>query len=123
MPASKMPKIRIVCLKENLNLNGTKDIQTKVTITMFSLFAEIERDLISERTKEGLARARAEERRAMAVALEQENQAKVKEADAEVPLAVAEAFKRGNIGVMDFERIKNIKADTKMRGYIGSKNP
>ena len=67
-----------------------------------------------------VARAKAEERRAMAVALEQENQAKVKEAEAEVPLAVAEAFKRGNIGVMDFERIKNIKADTKMRGYIGS---
>lgn len=53
-------KIRVICLKENINLNGTKDIQTKVMITMFSLFAEIERDLISERTKEGLARARAE---------------------------------------------------------------
>jgi DNA invertase Pin-like site-specific DNA recombinase len=53
-------KVRIICLKENICLNGKKDMQTKVMITMFSLFAEIERDLISERTKEGLARARAE---------------------------------------------------------------
>jgi len=53
-------KIRVICLKENLTLNGRADIQTKVMITMFSLFAEIERDLISERTKEGLARARFE---------------------------------------------------------------
>jgi DNA invertase Pin-like site-specific DNA recombinase len=53
-------KVRVICLKENLTLNGRADIQTKVMITMFSLFAEIERDLISERTKEGLARARVE---------------------------------------------------------------
>jgi DNA invertase Pin-like site-specific DNA recombinase len=53
-------KIRVICLKENITLNGRADIQTKVMITMFSLFAEIERDLISERTKEGLARARFE---------------------------------------------------------------
>jgi DNA invertase Pin-like site-specific DNA recombinase len=53
-------KVKVICLKENIILNGKADIQTKVMITMFSLFAEIERDLISERTKEGLARARAE---------------------------------------------------------------
>ena len=53
-------KIRVVCLKENIKLNGKTNIQNKVMITMFSLFAEIERDLISERTKEGLARARAQ---------------------------------------------------------------
>ena len=53
-------KIRVICLKENITLNGRADLQTKVMITMFSLFAEIERDLISERTKEGLARARSE---------------------------------------------------------------
>ena len=53
-------KVKVICLKENLTLNGRTDIQTKVMITMFSLFAEIERDLISERTKEGLVRARAE---------------------------------------------------------------
>lgn len=68
-----------------------------------------------------VARAKAEEKRAMAVAQEQENRAKVKEADIQVPLAIAEAFKRGNIGIMDFERIKNIKADTQMRKAISVK--
>lgn len=68
-----------------------------------------------------VARAKAEERRAMAVALEQENIAKVKEADIQVPLAIAEAFKKGNIGVMDYERVKNIKADTQMRSSISEK--
>lgn len=53
-------KIRFISIKENLELNGKQNMQTKTMITMFSLFAEIERDLISERTKEGLARARAE---------------------------------------------------------------
>lgn len=52
--------VRLICLKENIKLNGSPDIQSKVMLTMFSLFAEIERDLISERTKAGLARARAE---------------------------------------------------------------
>jgi DNA invertase Pin-like site-specific DNA recombinase len=50
-------KIRFISIKENLELNGKQNIQTKTTVTLFSLFAEIERDLISERTKEGLARA------------------------------------------------------------------
>lgn len=53
-------KINVSCLKENIHFNGHRDIQTKVMLTTFSLFAEIERDLISERTKEGLVRARAE---------------------------------------------------------------
>ena len=55
-------KVKVICLKENISirLSGGQDFQTKVMVTMFSLFAEIERDLISERTKEGLARARAE---------------------------------------------------------------
>jgi DNA invertase Pin-like site-specific DNA recombinase len=52
-------RLRFVAIKENIQLNGTQDIQTKVMVTLFSLFAEIERDLISERTKEGLAAARA----------------------------------------------------------------
>ena len=54
-------KVKFVAIKENINLNGDRnqDMQTKVMITMFSLFAEIERDLISERTKAGLAAARA----------------------------------------------------------------
>lgn len=52
-------RIRFVAIKESIELSGKQDIQTKVMVTMFSLFAEIERDLISERTKEGIAAARA----------------------------------------------------------------
>ncbi len=55
-------RVRLVTIKEHIQLNGAQDIQTKVMITMFGLFAEIERDLISERTKEGLAAARAKGR-------------------------------------------------------------
>ena len=51
-------QIRFVAIKENIELSGKQDIQTKVMVTMFGLFAEIERDLISERTKEGIAAAR-----------------------------------------------------------------
>ncbi len=52
--------VGLVCLKENIRLNGKLDISAKVQVSMFSLFAEIERDLISQRTKEGLQRAREE---------------------------------------------------------------
>lgn len=53
-------KVSFVAIKENIEINGGKqNIQTKVMVTMFGLFAEIERDLISERTKQGLAAARA----------------------------------------------------------------
>lgn len=52
-------QIRLVAIKESIELSGKQDIPTKVMVTMFSLFAEIERDLISERTKEGIAAARA----------------------------------------------------------------
>lgn len=72
-----------------------------------------------------IAQAKAEERRAMAVALEQEMKAKAQEARAKVieaevkiPLAMAEAFKMGNLGVMDYYKFKNIDADTKMRDSI-----
>ncbi len=47
-----------MALKENIRVEGKRDIQTKVMTTLFALFAEVERDLISERTREGLARAR-----------------------------------------------------------------
>lgn len=60
-----------------------------------------------------IAQAKAEERRAMAVALEQEMKAK-----AEVPKAMAEAFRSGNLGIMDYYRMKNIQADTDMRSSI-----
>jgi uncharacterized protein YqfA (UPF0365 family) len=74
-----------------------------------------------------VAQAKAEERRAMAVAFEQEmrahvqeNRAKVVLAEAEIPLAIAEAFRAGNLGIMDYYRIRNIQADTDMRRSVGS---
>lgn len=51
-------KVRFLAIKENIQLNGKQDIQSKMMVTMFGLFAEIERDLISERTREGLQNAR-----------------------------------------------------------------
>lgn len=65
-----------------------------------------------------IAQAKAEERRAMAVAEEQEMRARVVEAEAEVPRALAEALRNGNLGVMDTYRMDNIQADTRMRGSI-----
>lgn len=73
-----------------------------------------------------IAQAKAEERRAMAVALEQEMKAKEQEAradvvaaEAEVPRAMAEAFRNGNLGIMDYYKMQNIQADTAMREAIG----
>ena len=70
--------------------------------------------------------AEAEKRRAMAIALAAENRAKIEEnralvtlAEAEVPKAMAEAFRSGNLGIMDYYRMKNIQADTSMRDSIG----
>ena len=51
--------VAFVTLKENIRVEGRRDIQSKVMTTLFALFAEVERDLISERTREGLAKARA----------------------------------------------------------------
>ena len=80
-----------------------------------------------------IAQAKAEERRAMAVAQEQEMKARVEEmrakvvsAEAEVPLAMADALRSGNIGVMDYMNYKNVQSDTSMRDSIskyGTENP
>ena len=73
-----------------------------------------------------IAQAKAEERRAMAVAQEQENvahtqgmRARVIEAEAEVPKAIAEAFREGRLGVMDYYNMQNVISDTEMRTAIG----
>jgi uncharacterized protein YqfA (UPF0365 family) len=86
--------------------------------------AELETDRAEADKK--IAQAKAEERRAMAFAAEQEMKARVEEmrakvveAEAEVPLAMAESFRSGNLGIMDYYRMKNIMADTKMRDAIG----
>lgn len=72
-----------------------------------------------------VARARAEGKRAMAVALEQENFSKVEEnraalveAEAEVPQAMADAFQSGRLGIFDYYKLRNVQADTDMRGSI-----
>lgn len=72
-----------------------------------------------------IAQAKAEERRAMAVALEQEMKAKAQEArakvieaEAQIPLAISEAFRAGNLGIMDYMKYRNIMADTQMRESI-----
>ncbi len=67
-----------------------------------------------------IAQAKAEERRAMAVAREQEMRAEVVQAEAEVPKAMAEALRSGNLGVMDYYKMQNIQADTSMKKDIGS---
>jgi uncharacterized protein YqfA (UPF0365 family) len=75
-----------------------------------------------------IRRAEAEGKRAMAVAEEQqqkarvvEMRAKVVEAEAEVPKAMAESFRKGNMGIMDYYRMKNVIADTDMRGSIADR--
>ena len=72
-----------------------------------------------------IAQAKAEERRALAVAMEQEfkaeaqkQRAQVIAAEAQIPLAMADAFRKGNLGVMDFQRYRNLQADTSMRQSI-----
>ena len=72
-----------------------------------------------------IAQAKAEERRAMAVAQEQENQAEVQgmrakviQAEAEVPLAIAEAFRTGKLGIMDYYNMQNVQSDTRRRDSI-----
>ena len=77
-----------------------------------------------------IAQAKAEERRAMAVAHEQEMiakvqemRAKVVESEAEVPLAMAYAFREGKLGVMDYYNLQNVQADTRMRESISKTGP
>ncbi|MCX7015296.1 MAG: flotillin-like protein FloA [Candidatus Sumerlaeota bacterium] len=77
-----------------------------------------------------IAQAKAEERRALAVAreqemraLEQEMRARVVEAESEIPKAMAEAFRKGNMGIMDYYRMQNIKSDTEMRARIAGEEP
>lgn len=73
-----------------------------------------------------IANAKAEERKAMAIAAEQEMRARTQEmkaklvsAESEVPLAISQAFKDGNLGVMDYYRMQNLRSDTKMRNKFG----
>ncbi len=65
-------------------------------------------------------RAEAQAREQEMIALVQENRAKVVEAEAQIPQAIAESFKKGNLGIMDYYRMQNVQADTSMRNNIGN---
>jgi len=87
--------------------------------------AELETDRAEADKK--IAQAKAEEKRAMAFAQEQEMKARVQEmrakvveAESMVPLAMADAFRSGNLGIMDYYKMQNISADTKMRDKIAT---
>jgi uncharacterized protein YqfA (UPF0365 family) len=82
-------------------------------------------DLDKANAQKQMAQAEAEKRRAMALALEQEMKAKIEEnkaklvlAESEVPLAIADAFRSGRLGVMDYYKLRNVQADTAMRDSI-----
>jgi uncharacterized protein YqfA (UPF0365 family) len=88
--------------------------------------ARLQADLAE--TDKRIAQADAEKRRGIAIAREQEmkvlteeNVAKILAAEAEVPKAIAQAFREGNLGVMDYYHLKNIQADTEMRASTVSK--
>ncbi len=87
-------------------------------------------DLDQARTNKEMAQAEAEKRRALAVAAEQEykaeqqkNRALVVLAEAEIPKAISEAFRSGNLGILDYYKLRNLQADTAMRGSIAGGEP
>ena len=79
--------------------------------------AEADKKRFQAEAEKQLAMAKAREQEMLA--LVQENRAKVVLAEAEIPLAIAESFRSGNLGIMDYYRLRNIQADTKMRDQIG----
>lgn len=119
-------KISKVVLEKGLD-SSTAFLILSIDIVEMNLGENIGAKLRADRARSDMqiAQAEAEKRRAMAVAMEQENIAKVKEmeaklveAQAAVPLAMAKAFEEGHMGIMDYQRIQNIQADTEMRSSI-----
>ncbi len=113
-------------------LNNSLDAQTafeivSIDVAEIDVGANVGANLQADQAAADLrvAQANAEKRRALAVALEQEMRAKVEEnraavvlAEAEVPKAIAEAFRTGRLGVMDYYNMRNLQADTQMRNAI-----
>jgi uncharacterized protein YqfA (UPF0365 family) len=113
-------------LNEGLDAGTAFDILS-IDIAELEVGANVGARLQGEQAEADLkvARAKAEERRALAVATEQEfsaevmrNRALVVNAEAQVPLAIADAFKNGRLGVFDYYKMQNVQADTKMRSQI-----
>ncbi len=119
-----------VVLKMGLD-SVTAFLILSIVIADIDIGKNIGSELLTDQAEADLkiAQAKAEERRAMAVATEhemkalaQEMRARVIEAEAEVPRAMAEAFRSGNLGIMDYYKMKNIEADTQMRESIAKPN-
>jgi uncharacterized protein YqfA (UPF0365 family) len=113
-------------LNKGLDANTAFEILS-IDIAEITVGENIGAKLAADRAESDKRRfqAEAEQRRAMAVANEQENVAKQAEnraqvvlAEAEIPRAIADAFRGGNLGVIDYYRLKNIQADTTMRESI-----
>jgi uncharacterized protein YqfA (UPF0365 family) len=123
-------KISKLVLSKGLDAGTAYEILS-IDIADIDIGANIGAKLITEKADADLkvADARAEERRAMAVALEQEMKAKAEEArakvieaEAQIPQAIAEAFRAGNISISDYYKLKNMQADTEMRESFASDN-
>ena len=121
-------KISKTVLAKGLD-SGTAYEILSIDIADVDVGKNIGADLETDRAEadKKIAQAKAEERRAMAFAVEQEMKAqveamraKVVEAEAKIPLAIAEAFIKGNLGIMDYYKMKNVMADTQMRENIGA---
>lgn len=119
--------ISMKVLKEGLDAGTAFDILS-IDIAELEVGANVGARLQGEQAEADLkvARAKAEERRAMAVAAEQEfsaevmrSRAQVVQAEAQVPQAIADAFRNGKLGVLDYYRMQNMQADTKMRTALG----
>ncbi|HSW46705.1 MAG TPA: flotillin-like protein FloA [Phycisphaerae bacterium] len=95
------------------------DVGTNVGAALQADQAEADKRRFQAEAEKRAAMARARE--AEMVALVQENRAKVVEAEVEVPRAIAESFRSGHLGIMDYYRMRNIQADTSMRNAIGGK--
>jgi uncharacterized protein YqfA (UPF0365 family) len=93
------------------------DVGVNVGASLQADQAEADKRRFQAEAEKRAAMARARE--AEMKALVEENKAKVVEAEATIPLAISEAFRNGNLGIMDYYRIKNIQADTSMRSAIG----
>ncbi|MHC4441343.1 MAG: flotillin-like protein FloA [Planctomycetota bacterium] len=96
------------------------DVGTNVGAALQADQAEADKRRFQAEAEKRAAMARARE--AEMSALVEENQAKVVEAEATIPLAISEAFRSGNLGIMDYYRYRNIQADTSMRDSIGGKD-
>ena len=107
--------------------NGTAYNIISIDIADIDVGKNIGARLLAEKAEADskIANARAEERRAMAIAEEQEMKAKTQEmkakllyAETEIPTAISEAFKNGNIGIVDYYRIKNLESEAEMKNAI-----